>query len=647
MRYGTYASFTRRKLFPPVVPTSIPAFDGEKQFKIFFKKSAANFATGSGQAVDFRHVQVSIRKVSNNANALDTSKNKYKTGYIIAELSHRALDEPGIEPKSGVVYKVYGRDDKSPYCLFLDGKEEAFQELNTLYKVQLRLGEQEYSDSWTVADLQEMNRNGTISEWSTVMAMKPIERPDFGIYKFNAFDTPEGKEGNKIATANFQYVGYYESNFIRYDDSGNPIFTTVNEKLSEYWFKLYSSQNKLLSESGSIVTIEHDRPNISHTFNYLTQDRTNYYVVFGIKTENGYIEEKKYLVTGDYKVLEMSNAMVRVTEERDRARMKIEVQAKQVVLEPIIKQGSETEMSKLGFVRDETDPQYDVDLYDQSRLISTHAVIEGSVETSKSFYLSCPNDKWVMEAKVSGIVAHNSREEALSKPYIVVENDFSLEKDVMYYTRMKVICYKEEEFDFGVDVKKVITDERGIKHFAKTNTEPTYKYYIEAVKTSYKKSSGIETEIAAQATKTRSVIKKKFSTERPILEPVTDVDGQLLTGTVSTEGSLNRYIHKESRHTLTTNPNEQLLDIKYFDDKNPSQNIINTSSLIDKRAFISNENVPFNPLKESYLFISNNLGSMVMYLFDEGYTTGDAEFIKYLQTKTLLPSMELEQLSKY
>lgn len=635
MNYNTYTAFTRRTLFPPVVSNSIPAFDGKKEYQIFFKKSAANFVSG-GQGGSFKHIQISIRRIDNNTNAINTET--HRTGYIIAPLSTEAVDEPGFIPQVENVYRIYSRDEKTPYVVFLSGLGSSFTEMNTLYKVQIRLGEEEYNPNWGVADIQRMNTEGTVSEWSSVLTMKPIDAPSFGLQGFK--DTVEDidKKGNEIATANFEYVAYYDSTYVKLNENGEPVITTVNEKLSEYSFKLLDASGKLLSDSGPIVTIEHDRPSLSHSFDYLTEDGLDYFVVFKIKTENGYVGEKKYLIKAKYKILQMSNAMVRVTNETDMARIKVEVKAKQVVLEPIIKKGTENELSKLGFVFDEGDPQYDnLGLIDQSKISTTHAVIEGSVQASKSFYLSCPNDIWVLESKIAGLKSFKTREEALRNPYIVVENDFTLERDVLYMTRMKLICYEKKEFDFGLDLtQEPIVDEDGIKRFPKSTTEPKTIYYLEAVKTSYKKQNGQEIEIATQVKKVRSAVKTKFNWP----ENVDKFELPVLP-------SLNRYVYDEGRYDLITIPELKLHDIAYTNKTNPEEPIIVSQVSHERRTFSANESIPFNPYKEYYIYISNNLGSFAMYMFDDGYITNHESFMNYLDTKLLSPEMEIETLDKF
>ena len=608
-------AFTNKNLFPPVLPTSVPAFIADGNFKIFFRKSVANFANiinQQGNYDKFNQIHVAVNALETNKNSIDLVANK--TGYICLPLSTKSLDDKDITTEPGNVYKVFGQDPKTAYCAVLKGLGHSFPKEDKLYKVQIRLGY--WTDASggikipkTMAEMREMERDSkTTSEWSAVTMIKPISQPDFGIHKFKAIgEFEEGEENlNTIGTANFDYVGYYNTVYDSFEEQGYKTFSG-DERLTEYSFKLYdSSGSKLLSDSGPINLTEHERKNISYTFNYLTQDQQTYFVDMTIKTENGYEETKRYPIKADYIILEMSNAMVRVTEERSYARMKLEIQAKQVVLEPTIKPGETEIISKLEFVKDVDDPMYsEMPEFEQDKIVSTHAMIEGKAKASKSFYLSCPRDIWILESKLAGIAPFDTREEAMEKPYILIENVYAGEENVPYLTKVRLISYKKVVPGLGATTKIVVDQATGIKSLEAVNNDKNI-YVIEAVKTSYRRERGEDIPILEQTVKKENVTRKKITwTENlPQSAPIEDrtptelsMESRWTFKDITTEDVV--YPMKEDGSRLQT-------------PKEADPQLINTT----KKAFVINEPKPINPCQEYYLFLSNYMGGLGMEILE-------------------------------
>lgn len=640
-------AFTNRYLFPPVVPSSIPAFIGEQQFKIFFKKNMANFAGMVNNQADFdkfNQIHIAINSLETNRNSVNT--NVHKTGYVCLPLHADSLDTPGVNTSPNFVYRVYGRDAKTPYCAVLNGLGNTFQELDKLYKVQIRLG------NWT-------NSNGTIrlpqsleelrlmeqddrntSEWSTVMMMKPISEPAYGIYKFLQEDEMLDKEPelryNEIGTANFEYVGFYNTVYDVYEESGYKTHAG-NERIVEYYYRLYDSTGKkLLSDSGPINLTEHERKNISHTFNYLTQDQERYIVEFGIKTENGFEGVKRYPIKAEYIVLEMSNAMVRVSEERAYARMKLQIQAKQVVLEPTLKPGSSEEMSKLEFVKDIGDPMYaGVSEADQAKIETTHAMVEGRVAASKSFYLSCPRDIWFIETKIAGLTPFKTREEALANPYIYMENEHLMENNIPYLTQVRLISYEKTVPGLGATTEIIVDPVTGIKSLKKVNNDKT-TYVIEGVKTSFRRERGVNIEIAEQTVKKESVKRHNHSwTERV---PVQNPDGS--TG--------------EKTATFDFDSRWQLKDITAQDvvypltaDGSRVQTPLEADPVVKdttRKAYVLTEPKPINPKQEYYVFLTNYMGGFGMEVLESKiYSTNPNNPLETIETDYITDNPVLQQ----
>ena len=59
-------AFYNTQLFPPVVPSSLPSYDGLGALKVYFKTSVANYRE------QFKHIQITVNRLDSNLNALNT-----------------------------------------------------------------------------------------------------------------------------------------------------------------------------------------------------------------------------------------------------------------------------------------------------------------------------------------------------------------------------------------------------------------------------------------------------------------------------------------------------------------------------------------------------------------------------------------------
>lgn len=539
-------AISKRLLFPPLVPQSIPAFDakGKPVFKLFFKKSPANFAgglNGNTQGDNFEHVQIAINRLDNNRNAINTQIDYNNSGYIMATLAKnpdgtiQSLDDFSTNPEPNKIYKVYGRDPKTPYCVIIPTLNRSFFDLNILYKLQLRLGANSLVNpaKVTLKDVKEMEKNLYLSEWSSITTFKPIDPPIFGLTGFieSNKDNPSVGEANTISTSTFTYVGYYENNVItEIQNQTRSYILDVNYRLEEgqeiltsYRFVLKTGNNeKVLDDSGEKKVSEHERKNIQHTFSYTTKDKESYVIEFHVKTLNGYEDYKTYILKPNYKRMNASNSLIKITSEEYRARMKLEVDAKQVVFVPSIDSEYPAEVGELDVtnVRDvysnvngvkNGDPMMNIAADELAKIKTSHVLFKGTSTTNKSFLLVNQNDldRWVCEIKASGWIPYKDRELALQNPYVVIQNDVEGDPRKPYYTVLKVICYKKNMNLFGLSTTIVTDPITGNQKYA-TDSSVQEQIIIEAIKESYRKDRDSNPKLLArQSVKNIQMLKDK------------------------------------------------------------------------------------------------------------------------------------------
>lgn len=385
-----------KTLFPPIVPSKLPAFDSTNSFRYFFKQSSANTMS------QIEHLQMTLVRMDTNRSVLNPKE--YPLDIIFKNKSE------------------FSFDDKTGYY-YIDINSNIFPEADAVYKVQIRFGEDNISSinkpedlgSW-LRDPKTLNR---LSEWSIVTYAMPIKKPDFGVQSF------ELNKINKIDSTGYVFTGYYEAK-----DKNKA------ENLVSYVFNLYSyvSKNdkrtwKLLSSSGEKKIGVYEKINISHLFSHELLENTKYLVSLSIKTKNLYTETKVYEVATDlYPVIEMFNT-IDIEPNIEEAKMDIIVRARQVLLKP----GKGTSVQ---FIVDE--PGHEV----EPNIQGTHAIINGSVYNSEDFIMSASGGVWICQFKAMFKDVWNSADDAISNAIIVLEDYAPYTDWSDYLTRVSVGAMK-------------------------------------------------------------------------------------------------------------------------------------------------------------------------------------------------------------
>ena len=291
------AGVTVNNLYPPIVPSYMPAFIKTGSCKIYFSLSIYN----NNEDINTSLVQVSVNLQTNNQTALNTTNSPV-----------------------GIVLKTMTKDTESDrYYIEINPSDMgggAFVQ-DQFYKVQIRFTGANVTapinnivtDSWLL-----LNKNN-FSEWSTICIIKSIAAPQFSFTGLTAGET------NVLYTQNIELVGSMTFGTT----------TTSNEYLKSYIVELYeiidstdTAKDKLLTKSNTIYV---DANNNSNSINYLVkyhlQETVNYRLKIKYETNNLYAASVSYQLSYQSSDIEKMNVTLKVSPDQSNGRMKIDIEA--------------------------------------------------------------------------------------------------------------------------------------------------------------------------------------------------------------------------------------------------------------------------------------------------------------------------------
>lgn len=164
-------------LYPPVVASSMPAFDiNDKQVRVYFTLSSYNSLSEIAAA------HISVRRQTSNANVLNS----------VSEIMQKTIQQQDIDRALNRYFiTILDSDIKGSSSSSEDSNKTNF-EVDVLYKVQIRLS--------SVVSTSEVPQNDffttnieNFSQWSTVCIIKPINAPEFYIDQFHV----DGQQANQ------------------------------------------------------------------------------------------------------------------------------------------------------------------------------------------------------------------------------------------------------------------------------------------------------------------------------------------------------------------------------------------------------------------------------------------------------------------
>lgn len=255
-------------IFPPILESSQPAFNTSiYTYPIYFTLSNITSLNTLG------HIQIRLVYQKDNKSAVDLSK--YPDGIIYKNISNIAM--------KGKQYYININNTDLSLGKWQDG---------VYYKVQLRFGKDPiWNDLSNFSNWKEEQiKLGNFSDWSTVMILKSIPKPEIIILNNTILNTA-GLADNVSSV----------------ETSLTPIFkgkysNTIYEPVYKYKFDLYSKDNYLLESSNwkvhnlseDIYNDETSYTNIdSYRFNLVLTNLEEYYVIFSIETINGYTDSSE------------------------------------------------------------------------------------------------------------------------------------------------------------------------------------------------------------------------------------------------------------------------------------------------------------------------------------------------------------------
>lgn len=282
------ASPTSSNLFPPIIDTYLPAFlQGDNFCNIVFKLSQFNVAADFNLDL----TQITVSNINTNKTMLNLT------------------DYPN-EIKVAAAAQI----DKDTYSIVLNGTDlkGGVFELNTYYKIQIRLTKagivepDKYTASWFNNNIENF------SEWSTVCLIRAIAMPVISLNGLSATDPSILTVPNVI---------------------GKLEFADVNEKDSIYCYKVLVSKE----QNGNISIIEesdfiYPEPTKERELNYIFKtsvdtSKGDYSVLLYIATKTGYLINETYKLEIDSSTGETLGAAIQsINADEENGLMQITVQ---------------------------------------------------------------------------------------------------------------------------------------------------------------------------------------------------------------------------------------------------------------------------------------------------------------------------------
>lgn len=279
-------------IYPPTLASTQPAFlASETNYKVYFTLQSMTGFNSIG------HIQIRVVDQQSNTSIVNTSL--YPDGIIYKATS-------AIGQEDGVYY-IPIVSEKDLRQSWVSGR---------CYKIQLRFGTTGlYGDISNFASWKkEQVNNQTFSEWSTVMVIKAVTAPTVDIINAGQLRQDSSSSIGVENTLTPLFIG-----ICSFDDQSNEI-------LDKYTFSIYnedpdSSDVESLQplETTGEIQVTGGETSYSHRFKTILTNNELYYVVFSIKTINGYeqsAETYKFQVVETY-LDAIENLEMRVYGEED------------------------------------------------------------------------------------------------------------------------------------------------------------------------------------------------------------------------------------------------------------------------------------------------------------------------------------------
>lgn len=249
-------------IYPPTLQSTQTAFaiDTASSYAAYQVQFTLQSVTSES---DIGHVQ--LRLVRQKTNKSIVNGTKYPDRIIYKNWS--SGDIKRVEGTSRYTFTIQANDLSEPWSA------------GYLYKVQMRFGTTKYDTTVPFATWkQEQIDNQTFSEWSNVMIIKAIKKPE-------------------VILQNATYIDANAISSIQFEQTLTPLFVGVyssiianNEVENKYRFTLYSGDSvesyDQLETSGWLT---HTGTDDRHRFKTALNNGSKYTVIYEVETMNGYV----------------------------------------------------------------------------------------------------------------------------------------------------------------------------------------------------------------------------------------------------------------------------------------------------------------------------------------------------------------------
>ena len=268
-------------LFPPIIDSSMPAFDINQQYiPIYFTNPELNNDINrtdtqtSNIDDDIQQIHMTLSYLSNNQNAFNSGVSNIINGIKISNGQNIFYDAEKD--------KYYVRINTGSHCNW---------QVDTLYKVQLRFSSRRRPvNEQNVAQITWptflKNYTDYFSEWSTVCIIKPIITPTVSISNITANNN--GTISSQFADFNIIYNAGQSSQKLK--NYQILIYKGTTLQYESQWFLV--GNNKYTKDTNSI-SISKSLPYEFQTY-VINNNGPTYRIVLNIKTENDYQTSVEY-----------------------------------------------------------------------------------------------------------------------------------------------------------------------------------------------------------------------------------------------------------------------------------------------------------------------------------------------------------------
>lgn len=254
-------------IYPPTLQSTQVAFaiEGASSYADYEVRFALQTVTSES---DIGHIQLRLVKQKNNKSIINGST--YPDRIIYRNW------KGGVKKIEGTNYYVFTIKESN-----LGEPWEA----GCLYKVQMRFGTTSYDTTVPFATWKQAQIDSqTFSEWSNVMVIKAIKKPDIVLQNATLIDANAVSSIQFEQTLTPQFIGVYSST------------TANNEAESKYRFTLYSGDST--EDYDKIETsgwLAHEGADDRYRFKIALTSGNKYTVIYEVETVNGYVgQAKKY-----------------------------------------------------------------------------------------------------------------------------------------------------------------------------------------------------------------------------------------------------------------------------------------------------------------------------------------------------------------